>query len=209
LQGAKDYPIWNRFPGPWWTRFQAWTFYCIFGLLTVTGMRVGEVLHLKPEDIDWTEGVLTIRNAKFGKSRLVPLHRSTLKALATFVRHRDRFFAQFHPQLELSHFFVRSCGTPLHVTDTNRVFLAISRQIGLRASHARCGPRLHDLRHRFAIETLLRWYRAGEQVDRLLPVLSTYLGHTHVTGTYWYLRSTPELMAAAGKLLERRWKGVR
>jgi integrase len=209
LEATKNYPSWNRFPGPWWSRFQAQTFYCIFGLLAVTGMRIGEVLHLQPADIDWTEGVLTIRNAKFGKSRLVPLHSSTVQALATFVKHRDRFFRRLRPQPELSHFFVTSRGTRLQVTHLDRVFLFLSRQIGLRAPNARCGPRLHDFRHRFAIETLLRWYRDGEKVDRLLPVLSTYLGHTHVTGTYWYLRCTPELMAAAGERLERRWKGVR
>jgi len=209
LKAAKDYPSWNRFPGPWWNRFQAQTFSCIFGLLAVTGMRVGEVLNLQPADIDWTDGVLTIRNAKFGKSRLVPLHSSTLKALATFVQHRDRFFARLQPRPELSHFFVTSRGNRLQVSHIDRVFLILSRQIGLRAPTARRGPRLHDFRHRFAIETLLRWYRCGEKVDRLLPVLSTYLGHTHVTGTYWYLRCTPELMAAAGNRLERRWKGVR
>jgi integrase len=178
-------------------------------LLAVTGMRIGEILNLQTADIDWSEGVLTIRNAKFGKSRLVPLHPSTLKALGTFVQHRDRFFARLRPQPEVSRFFVTSRGTGLRVTHIDRVFLSISRQIGLRAPDAGHGPRLHDFRHRFAIETLLRWYRDGEAVDRLLPVLSTYLGHTHVTGTYWYLRCTPELMAAAGERLERRWKGVR
>ena len=209
LEGANEYPSWNRFPGPWWSRFQAQTFSCIFGLLTVTGMRIGEVLNLRPGDIDWTEGVLTIRHAKFDKSRLVPLHATTVKALAIFVQHRDRFFAQLPSQPELSHLFVTSRGTKLCVTHVNRVFLIISRQIGLRAPEARRGPRLHDLRHRFAILALLRWYRQGEKPDRLLPVLSTYLGHTHVSDTYWYLSSTPELMRAAGQLLERRWKGVR
>jgi integrase len=172
-------------------------------------MRIGEVLNLQGADIDWSEGVLTIRNAKFGKSRLVPLHPSTVKALGTFVQQRDRFFARLRPQPEASHFFVTSRGTRLAVTHIDRVFLFISRQIGLRGPDAGHGPRLHDFRHRFAIETLLRWYRAGEPVDHLLPVLSTYLGHTHVTGTYWYLRCTPELMAAAGERLERRWKGIR
>jgi len=209
LEAAKSYPSWNRFPDPWWSRFQAQTFYCIFGLLAVSGMRIGEVLNLQPADIDWTEAVLRIRNAKFGKSRLVPLHSSTLQALSTFVKHRDRFFQQLRPRPELSHFFVTSHGTRLNVTHLDRVFLSLSRQIGLRAPNAKRGPRLHDLRHRFAIQTLLRWYRSGQKVDRLLPVLSTYLGHTHVTGTYWYLRCTPELMAAAGDRLERRWKGTR
>jgi integrase/recombinase XerD len=209
LEGAKAYPSWQRFPGPGWRQFQAWTFYCIFGLLTVSGMRIGEVLNLQPGDIDWSQGVLTIRNTKFGKSRLVPLHSSTLKALRTFARHRDRFFAQQQPRVEPSHFFVSSRGTRLFFSHVHKVFMTISRRIGLRAPGARSGPRLHHLRHRFAIETLLRWYRAGEKVERLLPVLSTYLGHAGVTNTYWYLRCTPELMAAASDLLERRWKGVR
>jgi integrase len=209
LKAAKAYPSWNRFPNCGWNNFQAWTLYCIFVLLAVTGMRVGEVLNLRATDIGWTEGVLTIHHAKFGKSRLIPLHASTLKALATFVKHRNYFFSHLHPQPELSHFFVTSRGTRLHVTHINTIFLRLSRQIGLRAPEAHHGPRLHDLRHRFAIETLLRWYRSGESVDRLLPVLSIYLGHTHVSGTYWYLRCTPELMGAAASRLERRWKGVR
>jgi integrase/recombinase XerD len=209
MQAAREYPCWNRFPGRQWNRFQAHTLSCIFGLLAVTGMRVGEVLNLQPEDIDWTEGVMTVRRAKFGRSRLVPLHATTLKALKDFVRHRDRFFAQLPSPPKLSRFFATSRGTQIKVTHVNRVFLIISRRIGLRAPDARRGPRLHDLRHRFAVQTLWRWYRRGEEPDRLLPVLSTYLGHVHVSGTYWYLSSTPELLRAAGQRLERRWKGVR
>lgn len=209
LEGAKAYPAWQRYPGPRWRHFQAWTFYGIFGLLAVSGMRLGEVLNLRDQDIDWNQRLLTIRHAKFGKSRLVPLHASTLKALKTFVRHRDRFFAQLRPGPEVARLFVSSRGTPLFRVHVEKVFLTISRRVGLRAPGARRGPRLHDLRHRFAIETLLRWYRAGQHVERLLPVLSTYLGHSSVTNTYWYLRCTPDLMAAAGKRLERRWKGIR
>ncbi|MCI0535540.1 MAG: tyrosine-type recombinase/integrase, partial [Verrucomicrobiales bacterium] len=207
LTAAKNYPSRNRFPG--WGRFQGWTFYCIFGLLAVTGMRVGEVLNLQAGDIDWTEGVLTVRNAKFGKSRLVPLHRSTQKVLARFVRDRDRLFAQQQPGQPLVHLFVSSCGTRLHVARIRKVFWQLSRQIGLRAPGARQGPRIHDFRHRFAVETLLRWYQCGEPVDRRMPVLSTYLGHTNVSSTYWYLSCTPKLMAAAGDRLEQRWKGIR
>jgi integrase len=209
LEGAKAYPSWQRFPGPRWRQFQAWTFYCIFGLLAVSGMRIGEVLNLRDSDIDWSQRLLTIRHAKFGKSRLVPLHASTLKALKTFVRHRDRFFSQLRPRPEVSHLFVSSRGTRLFHVHVEKVFVTISQRIGLRAPGARRGPRLHDLRHRFAIQTLLRWYRAGEKVEPLLPVLSTFLGHASVSNTYWYLRCTPELMAAASDLLERRWKGVR
>jgi integrase len=88
------------------------------------------------------------------------------------------------------------------------VFRNLSRQIGIRKLGVRHGPRLHDFRHRFAIETLLRWYRNREDVNRRMPVLSTYLGHVNVSGTYWYLGSTPELITAASKLIETRWKGV-
>jgi integrase len=209
LAGAKAYPSWDRYRNPLWNRFRAETYYCIFGLLAVTGMRVGEVVNLQPGDIDWTEGVLTIRKTKFGKSRLIPLHKTTLKAITVFMKHRDRFFGQQPSSPGLSYLFVTSHGTKLKISAVNRLFLIISRKIGLRAPAARRGPRIHDLRHHFAIETLLRWYRQGENPDRLLPVLSTYLGHTNVSGTYWYLSCTPELMQAAGQRLERRWKGVR
>lgn len=208
LEAAKDYPSWNRFPGPWYRRYRSRACSCIFGLLAVTGMRIGEVLALKDEDIDWEEGVLTIRKAKFGKSRLVPLHASTLAALADYVRHRDAFFSRQRSGVPLRAFFVTTCGTRFAVTDIDRAFLDLSRQIGLRAPEANHGPRLHDFRHRFAVETLLRWYRRGEKVERLLPVLSTWLGHTHVSGTYWYLSCAPELMSAAGERLEARWKGA-
>jgi integrase len=209
LAAARKYPSWNRFPGPWWHRCQGWSWYCFFALLALTGMRVSEVRNLRDHDVDWKAGVLTIRQTKFAKSRLVPLHPTMLSALRTFVRHRDRFFTHVRPQLAAQRLFVTSCGTPLAIAAPGRVFLRISRQIGLRGATQRRGPRIHDLRHRFAVETLIRWYRREADVDRLLPVLSTYLGHTHVSGTYWYLRCTPELMAAAGDRLERRWKGVR
>jgi integrase len=88
------------------------------------------------------------------------------------------------------------------------VFYVLSRQIGLRTAEASHGPRLHDLRHRFAVETLARWYRTGEDVERRLPVLSTYLGHVCVTNTYWYLSNTPELMGAASQRMEKRWRGI-
>ena len=208
LRAARDYPASKEFPGPWWQRSRGWSWYCFFGLLAVTGMRLSEVRNLRDDDIDAGEGVLTIRQAKFGKSRLVPLHRTMLQALRNHIKHRDCFFAHVRPDVVPQFLFVTSRGTALGVSAVNRRFRRISRQIGLRGPKDRHGPRLHDLRHRFAIETLLRWYRNGEQVDRLLPVLSTYLGHTRVTGTYWYLRCTPELMAAAGNRLERRWKGV-
>ena len=183
---------------------QARTYYCLFGLLAVSGLRVGEAVNLQAQDVDWSEGVLAIRGAKFGKSRLVPLHPSTRMVLLDYAQRRDEVFAR----RPVAHFFVTSRGTKLEKTNLSRIFRELSRQIGIRKPDVRHGPRLHDFRHRFAIQTLLRWYRSGEQVTRRLPVLSTYLGHVNVSGTYWYLGSTPELMAAASQLLENRWKGV-
>jgi integrase len=179
-----------------------WTYHCLFGLLAVTGMRLGEVLHLRTGDMDWSEGILTIRDAKFGKSRLVPLHPSTRKVLAAYAKRRDSLFVE----LAGAHFFVNRNGNRLDRGEVHRVFYALSRQIGLRAPSASRGPRLHDFRHRFAIQTLLRWYRNGEDPKRRLPILSTYLGHAQVTDTYWYLTGTTELLGAAGKLLEKRWE---
>jgi len=180
------------------------TYHCLFGLLAVSGMRISEALNLQVKDVDWPEGVLTIHGTKFGKSRLVPLHASTRRVLLAYAKRRDRYFAG----KSVSHFFVSSRGTRLDGGHVRRTFYKLSRQIGLRAASASHGPRLHDFRHRFAVETLVRWYRKDEDVARRLPILSTYLGHAHVTDTYWYLTSTPELRGAAGKRMEKRWGGV-
>ena len=181
-----------------------WSYHCLLGLLAVTGLRLGEALNLRPGDMDWSEGILTIRGAKFGKSRLVPLHASTCRVLADYAKRRDeRFGAR-----DEGHFLVNKNGNRLDKGEVHRAFYILSRQIGLRAVDACRGPRLHDFRHRFAVETLLRWYRNGEDPKRRLPILSTYLGHAHVTDTYWYLTGTPELLGAAGKRLEKRWEGL-
>jgi integrase len=181
-----------------------WTYHCLFGLLAVTGLRLGEALNLRTGDMDWSEGILAIRGAKFGKSRLVPLHASTCKVLADYSKRRDdRFGARAE-----GHFLVNLNGNRLDKGEVHRTFYFLSRQIGLRAVDASRGPRLHDFRHRFAVETLLRWYRKGEDPKRRLPILSTYLGHAHVTDTYWYLTGTPELLGAAGKRLEKRWEAL-
>jgi integrase/recombinase XerD len=180
------------------------TYYCLFGLLAVTGLRLSEALNLQTGDMDWSEGILTIRGAKFGKSRLVPLHASTCKVLADYAKHRDRRFgARTGGPL-----LVNKNGNRLDKGEVHRAFYILSRQIGLRAMGASRGPRLHDFRHRFAVQTLLRWYRSGEDPKRRLPILSTYLGHAHVTDTYWYLTGTPELLGAAGKKLEMRWESL-
>ncbi|MGH8665273.1 MAG: tyrosine-type recombinase/integrase [Burkholderiales bacterium] len=180
-----------------------WTYYCLFGLLSVSGLRVGEAQNLELQDVDLGAGVLTIRGAKFGKSRLVPLHASTRRVLADYIARRERMWAQ---RPASSYLFVSNWGNRLDGGEMRRTFYALSRQIGLRGPSDSHGPRLHDLRHRFASKTLLRWYRAGEDAERRLPILSAYLGHVHWSDTYWYLSALPELMHEAMSRLERRWE---
>lgn len=180
-----------------------WTYYCLLGLLSVTGLRIGEAIRLQLADVNLQEGVLTIRGTKFGKSRLVPIHRSTQAVLAQYQACRQRCVAS-HDACPF--FFITSLGNHLDIGDIHRTFYKLSRQVGLRAVGARHGPRLHDFRHRFAVQTLLRWYQAGEDAERRLPVLSAFLGHVHVADTYWYLSAYPELMAQAVARLEQRWE---
>jgi integrase len=179
-----------------------WTYHCLFGLLSVAGLRISEARHLELQDVDLRTGVLTIRGAKFGKSRLIPMHVST-RVLAAYLARRARHWAG---RAVSPYVFASSRGNRLDGGDIHRTFYAVSRQIGLRGPSDRHGPRLHDLRHRFAVMTLLRWYRAGEDAERRLPILSAYLGHVHVSDTYWYLTAWPELMREAMARLERRWE---
>ncbi len=177
------------------------TYHCLFGLLAVTGVRISEALHLRSEDVDWSEGVLMVRGTKFGKTRLVPVHPSTQQILCKYAERRDRDFAR-----QLDDFFVSRRGNRLDGAQVRRTFYALSRQIGLRGPRDSHGPRLHDFRHRFAVRTLVEWYRSGQDAERRLPILSTYLGHVHVSDTYWYLSTCPELMGLAVKRLEERWE---
>jgi integrase len=183
---------------------QPWTYHSLLGLLAVSGLRISEALNLRPTDIDWSEGVLTIRVTKFGKSRLIPLHASSLKILSDYAVRRDHLFTN----RKTAYFFPSRRNGRLDEGQVRRTFYTLSRQIGIRGASASHGPRLHDFRHRFAVQTLLHWHRNGEDVRRRLPILSTYLGHGHVTDTYWYVTSTPELMAAVGERLEKRWEGL-
>jgi len=180
------------------------TYYCLFGLLAVTGLRLGEALALKCRDVDLQQGLLTIRGAKFDRSRLVPLHASTQQVLSDYARRRD----VYQRRHTLAPFFISEHGGPLSADTVHRTFCKLSRQIGLRGPQDGHGPRLHDMRHRFATETLLRWYRSGHDVERHLPVLSTFLGHSSVADTYWYVSACPELMGEAVRRLEQRWGGT-
>jgi len=176
------------------------TYATLLGLLAVTGLRISEALALNRDDVNWAEAVLTIRRTKFGKSRLVPVHPSTTRALARYARRRDRVY----PKPKTESLFVSERGARLTQGTVRWTFNRLSRRIGLRGPADRRGPRLHDLRHRLAVTTLLRWYRAGMDVERHLPALSTYLGHGHVADTYWYVSAVPELLRLAAARLEAR-----
>ena len=162
-------------------------------------MRVGEAIGMDRGDVNLDQGLLSIHRSKGNKTRLVPLHASTKQALQRYADMRDRICP--HPRSP--RFFIFEGGTRLFHCTVNRWFLRLSRQIGLRGMADRHGPRLHDLRHRFAIGTLLKWYRSNINVEVHLPKLATYLGHIHVGDTYWYLSATPELLQLAMDRLPR------
>lgn len=172
----------------------------LIGLLAVTGMRVGEALALDRQDVDLKQSVLYIRKGKGNKPRLVPVHPSTRKALRQYARLRDRTC----PRPQTAHFFLIEKGARLADWTARRWFIRIRNQIGLRGSRDRRAPGLHTLRHRFAIQTLVRWYRNDQDVEAHLPELATYLGHVNIAKTYWYLSATPELLSLARKRCERR-----
>jgi integrase/recombinase XerD len=188
-----------------------WTLRTLIGLLAVTGLRLGEALALMREDVDLTAGVLTIRGSKFQKSRLVPLHSSTTRALALYAQRRDALLDQRDrergPRTRDGHFLLTGRGRRFWSSEVHKSFYKISRAVGLRGPGINRGPRLHDLRHRFATETLLRWSRTGAQIERQMPVLTTFLGHSNIGDTYWYLSAHPELMRYAALRLECRWGG--
>ena len=180
---------------------RAHTYSTIFGLLAVTGMRVSEVVGLDREHVNLDEAIVTIRHTKFGKSRMVPVHVSTRDALATYAEVRDQLF----PVTATRAFFLSERRGRATDWGIRYNFAKVSRQVGLRAPvegnrHGH-GPRLHDMRHRFAARTLVDWYRAGLNVEREMPKLSTYLGHVHVNDTYWYIEAVPELLQLATERL--------
>ena len=183
---------------------RAATYRTVFGLLVVTGMRISEPIGLNRKDVDLINGILTVYQTKFGKSRLVPIHPSTQKALQQYESLRSKVF----PKPRTDSFFISEQGNRLTDWTVRRTFVKLSRQIGLRDQQDSHGPRLQDFRHSFATRTLLAWYRNGMQVDRHMPELSAYLGHAHVTDTYWYLSAVPELMQLAAMRLEQTQKGM-
>jgi len=177
--------------------FRALTCQTVIGLLASTGMRVGEAIALDRTAVDGDDGVITIRKGKFGKSREVPLHPQTSSGLEHYAESRDTRFRA--PSSEA--FFLSLAGTRLVYNNVHRTFSDLVTQAGL-ADRGPRRPRIHDLRHTFAIRTLIDWYRAGRDVEQQLPRLSTYLGHVNPTTTYWYLSAVPELLGVAARRLE-------
>jgi len=180
------------------------TYQTLIGLLAVTGMRVGEAIGLNRHDFDADHGVLVIRHAKFNKTRELPLHPSTVAALRRYLACSQRQRAATRtPAL-----FISTAGTRLLYCNVQWTFQRLTRQAGLEPRTARCRPRIHDLRHAFAVSTLLDAYRDGSDTQGRLTLLSTYLGHVDPAASYWYLSAAPELLARAAERLERQ-RGAR
>jgi integrase len=175
------------------------TYSTLFGLLASTGVRISEALKLSKVHVDLCEGIMRIEQTKFRKSRLVPLHDTTTRALRRYAAERDR-----HGLVgESDTFFVGPNGQALPYSTVRSTFRRICDQLGWRSNGMLPRPRMHDLRHSFACRRLLRWYQQGVDVDHAISSLSTYLGHAKVTDTYWYLTGTPPLLAAAGQRFEQ------
>lgn len=186
---------------------RARTYTTLIGLLTSTGLRPGEALALNRSDVDLENGILSIRQSKFGKSRFVPVSDSTRAALANYAKRRDKIRSRYRTEA----FLVDERGDRLQGCTARRTFAQISCAAGIRASTG-CrrvgrGPRLQDFRHCFATRKLIEWYRAGRDVGRELPKLATYLGHVDVGHTYWYLEAVPELLEMATERLETPGRG--
>lgn len=182
------------------------TFKTLIGLLAATGLRPGEALKLDVDDVDLLSGVLAVRESKFGKSRFVPTERSTCAALEAYATLRDGM----RPDRETPAFLVTDRGARLKGHPVRRTFAGLCQAVGLRPPlHRRAGrgPRLQDLRHTFATRRLIEWYRAGSDVNRLMPRLATYLGHVSMVETYWYIQAVPELLGLATERLERTARG--
>jgi integrase/recombinase XerD len=169
----------------------------LIGLLAVTGLRVGEVIRLDRDDLDAAHDVLIVRNSKLGRTRHVPLHPTTSEALQAYLLRRAAHF----PRPSSPALFISTTGTRLRSGNLGSVFAGLLAQAGLPARAGRRGPRLGDLRHGFAVQTLLDWHLAELDVGARLPVLSTYLGHVSPASTYWYLSASPALLAAAARRL--------
>jgi integrase len=175
----------------------------LIGLLAVTGMRVGEAIALDRDDLDTRNGLLVVRHGKFDKTREVVLHPSTTDALRGYLRRRD----QLHPSPQSPALFISTAGTRLIYCNVHWTFHRLVKLAGLTPRSATCRPRIHDLRHSFAVASMLDAYAAGQDGQVQLTLISTYLGHVDPAGTYWYLSASPELLGLAAQRLEQRTAG--
>jgi integrase len=182
---------------------KAASYEALFGLLAVTGMRLGEAIALEPGDVDLDNGVITIRKqtAKLERARLVPLHPTTVAALQRYARARARLC----PEPRSNTFFLSSVATSLDRSAVAKTLRTLTSALGLRTDTVH--PHAHELRHSFAVNTLIDWQRSGAVIDERIAMLSTYLGHVGPAETYWYLTATPELMDSAAQRLERHLGG--
>jgi integrase/recombinase XerD len=171
----------------------------LIGLLAVTAMRPAEALALDRDDVDLRHRTVLVRIGKQHKQREVPLHDSTVTALGEYVRQRDAGF----PQPTTPAFFISARGGRVARHELNQTFTQLIRRAGLDGRGTRARPRPYDLRHAFAVRTVLDWYAAGDDVDRKMALLSTFLGHADPASTYWYLQAVPELLAVISSRLER------
>lgn len=177
------------------TPLRAATVETLIGLLAATGLRVGEAIRLERPDLIWADSMIVVRDSKFGKSRLVPLHASAVAALAAYAEQRDRL----RPRAQSPTFFISTTGTALLYSDLCHTFRRLADETGVGAPGR---PTIHDLRHTFAVKTLAGWYRDGHDVQARLPRLATFLGHRNPASTYWYLSAAPELLSLAAARLE-------
>jgi integrase/recombinase XerD len=175
------------------------TWQTVLGLLAVTGLRVSEACRLDRDDVDLRQGVLTIRDSKFGKSRDVPVHESTTAALRRYGLLRDYLC----PRPVVPSFFVSTRGTRLDASNMPADFAKLLERAGIAPVRGRRRQRIHDLRHTFTVATLLTWYQSDVDVQARLPLLATYLGHVDPKSSYWYFSGSPELLGLTAARLER------
>lgn len=171
------------------------TYRTLFGLIAATGLRISEALHLKPQDVDLDQELLTVRETKFRKSRLVPLHSTTAAALRRYAEVRQNKIGR----QTFTAFFVSDGGEPLPDRTVHSTFEKLRARLGWAARGGHSAPRIHDLRHSFICTVLLRSYRQNQPIDNIIDALSTYVGHAKVSDTYWYVTAIPELMAIAAQ----------
>ncbi|GAB3176754.1 tyrosine-type recombinase/integrase [Myceligenerans halotolerans] len=183
-------------------QFKALTWRTLIGLLATTGMRPGEACRLSIDDVDLDDGVIRVVEAKFGKSRLVFIHSTTVQALDRYLQVRRPWTTA--ASSVSSTVFLNTRHRALDPGTLSKTFKEVTDVAGISTTPGHRPPRLHDLRHTFAVTTLLDWYRDGDDVQARLPLLSTWLGHVDPASTYWYLRAIPELLGHAARRLEAR-----